>query len=198
MHVPLEWLKEFVAIRVAPQVLAKRMTMAGLEVTGIEQVDGGPVFDVEITPNRADWLSIIGVAREVLTLTRGLFDQVQLRYNAGEVLRNELLRTQIESAKAENAVLEADKQIILDTANLNILLGREAQQSLVLIDQFTYQPYDIDPDQLLTQALQQRTRRVRQTAGLRLGHPVADSVLEPEPGRDPRSEGRTDQARSRI
>ena len=109
----------------------------------------------------------IGVAREVLTLTRGLFDQVQLRYNAGEVLRNELLRTQIESAKAENAVLEADKQIILDTANLNILLGREAQQSLVLIDQFTYQPYDIDPDQLLTQALQQRPDLKAREAAIR-------------------------------
>ena len=109
----------------------------------------------------------IGVAREVLTLTRGLFDQVQLRYNAGEVLRNELLRAQIESAKAENAVLEADKQIILDTANLNILLGREAQQSLVLIDQFTYQPYDIDPDQLLTQALQQRPDLKAREAAIR-------------------------------
>src|SRR3989338_802386 len=109
----------------------------------------------------------IGVAREVLTLTRGLFDQVQLRYNAGEVLRNELLRAQIESAKAENAVLEAEKQITLDTANLNILLGREAQQSLVLIDQFTYQPQDIDPDQLLTQALQQRPDLKAREAAIR-------------------------------
>ncbi|HLD66633.1 MAG TPA: TolC family protein, partial [Pseudomonas sp.] len=109
----------------------------------------------------------IGVAREVLTLTRGLFDQVQLRYNAGEVLRNELLRAQIESAKAENAVLEAEKQITLDTANLNILLGREAQQSLVLIDQFTYKPQDIDPDQLLTQALQQRPDLKAREAAIR-------------------------------
>ncbi|MDP3723883.1 MAG: TolC family protein [Candidatus Omnitrophota bacterium] len=109
----------------------------------------------------------IGVAREVLTLTRGLFDQVQLRYNAGEVLRNELLRAQIEAAKAENAVLEADKQITLDTAALNILLGRDAQQSLALIDQFTYQPQDIDPDQLLTQALQQRPDLKAREAAIR-------------------------------
>jgi len=98
----------------------------------------------------------IGVAREVLTLTRGLFDQVQLRYNAGEVLRNELLRAQIESAKAENAVLDAEKQITLDTAALNLLLGKAAQEPLTLVDQFTYDPQDLDEDRLLTQALQQR------------------------------------------
>lgn len=69
MKIPLEWLKEYVAIRLKPEALAHRLTMAGLEVTGIEPVDGEPVFDVEITPNRADWLSIIGVAREVAALT---------------------------------------------------------------------------------------------------------------------------------
>ena len=109
----------------------------------------------------------VGVAREVLTLTRGFLDHVQLRYNAGEVLRNELLRAQIESAKAENAVLQAEKQVTLDTATLNILLGREAQEPLALIDQFTYQPHDIDPDQLLSQALQQRPDLKAREAAIR-------------------------------
>jgi cobalt-zinc-cadmium efflux system outer membrane protein len=109
----------------------------------------------------------VGVAREVLTLTRGLLDQVQLRYNAGEVLRNELLRAQIEAAKAENGVLQAEKQVTLDTAALNILLGYNAQDPLTLIDQFTYQPQDIDPDQLLTQALQQRPDLKAREAAIR-------------------------------
>ncbi len=69
MKVPLEWLKEYVPIRLAPKALAERLTMAGLEVTGIEQGPSGPVFDLEITPNRADCLSIIGIAREVAALT---------------------------------------------------------------------------------------------------------------------------------
>ena len=69
MKVPLEWLKAYVAIRLAPEALAERLTMAGLEVTGIEQGPSGPVFDLEITPNRADCLSIIGVAREVAAIT---------------------------------------------------------------------------------------------------------------------------------
>jgi outer membrane protein TolC len=98
----------------------------------------------------------VGVTREVLTLTRSFLDQVQLRYNAGEVLRNELLRAQIEVAKAENAVLQADKQIALDTAALNILVGQDAQALLMPSDELTYEPQDLDPDRLLAQAVAQR------------------------------------------
>ena len=69
MRVPLEWLKQYVTIRLKPDALAHRLTMAGLEVTGIASVDGQPVFELEITPNRADCLSIVGVAREVAAIT---------------------------------------------------------------------------------------------------------------------------------
>ncbi len=69
MKVPLEWLQEFVTIRLRPEQLAHRLTMAGFEVTAIERVHGEWVFSVEITPNRADCLSIMGIAREVAAIT---------------------------------------------------------------------------------------------------------------------------------
>ena len=69
MRVPLEWLKEYVQVRLRPEALAHRLTMAGVEVSGIARVDGEPVLDLEITPNRPDCLSIIGVAREVAAIT---------------------------------------------------------------------------------------------------------------------------------
>ncbi len=65
MKVPLEWLADYVPTKLKPEALAERLTMAGLEVTGIEH----DVLDLEITPNRADCLSIIGVAREVAAIT---------------------------------------------------------------------------------------------------------------------------------
>jgi phenylalanyl-tRNA synthetase beta chain len=70
MRVPLEWLKEFVAITLKPAALAERLTLAGLEVTAIEGAGEAAIFEIEITPNRPDWLSIIGVAREVAAITR--------------------------------------------------------------------------------------------------------------------------------
>ena len=36
MRVPLGWLREFVDVDLAPEVLAERLTMLGMEVKGIE------------------------------------------------------------------------------------------------------------------------------------------------------------------
>ncbi|OGW24891.1 MAG: phenylalanine--tRNA ligase subunit beta [Nitrospirae bacterium GWC2_42_7] len=65
MRVSLEWLKDFVEIKAEPSEVAARLTMAGLEIEGIESVEGDTVFEVNVTPNRPDCLSILGVAREV-------------------------------------------------------------------------------------------------------------------------------------
>jgi len=60
MKVPLSWLKEYVDAPGSPQELAKLLVMAGV---GIESIEGD-VLDLEITANRADLLSMLGVARE--------------------------------------------------------------------------------------------------------------------------------------
>lgn len=65
MKAPIEWLKAYVPIALAPKALAEKLTMAGLEVTGIDH----DVLDLEVTPNRADCLSMIGIAREIAVAT---------------------------------------------------------------------------------------------------------------------------------
>jgi phenylalanyl-tRNA synthetase beta chain len=69
MKFTYNWLKDFVDIKLKPEALAQRLTMAGLEVKGIEEKQGDFVFEAEITSNRPDWLSVIGVAREVAAIT---------------------------------------------------------------------------------------------------------------------------------
>lgn len=65
MRVSFEWLKEFVDIKDNADEVAHRLTMIGLEVEAVEQVDGDVIFEVNVTPNRPDCLSIIGIAREL-------------------------------------------------------------------------------------------------------------------------------------
>ncbi|MDP2941482.1 MAG: phenylalanine--tRNA ligase subunit beta, partial [Candidatus Omnitrophota bacterium] len=69
MKVTYNWLKEFVDIRIAAGALAEKLTMAGLEVVSLEERAGDFIFEIEITSNRPDWLSVIGVAREVAAIT---------------------------------------------------------------------------------------------------------------------------------
>src|SRR5439155_3359719 len=60
MKVPLSWLKEYVDAPASPKELSMLLVMAGVGVESIE----GDVLDLEITANRADLLSMLGVARE--------------------------------------------------------------------------------------------------------------------------------------
>jgi len=69
MKITYNWLKDFVEIKISPEALADKLTMAGLEVTSLEKRDGDFVFEIEITSNRPDWLSVIGIAREIAAIT---------------------------------------------------------------------------------------------------------------------------------
>lgn len=64
MKLPIEWLREFVETPLSDDALAAALTMAGLEVEETTDSDDGPVFHTKVTPNRGDWVSVLGTARE--------------------------------------------------------------------------------------------------------------------------------------
>ena len=79
MKVPFEWLQEFVVIKLDPQELAKRLTMRGLEVEGLETITpsfkgviAATIKSVEKHPN-ADNLSVcvVNTGKEDLTIVCG-------------------------------------------------------------------------------------------------------------------------------
>ncbi len=69
MKLPLNWLKDYIDPKLSTDALIERLTMAGLEVESVESVGGDTVFEIEITPNRPDALSILGLAREIGAIT---------------------------------------------------------------------------------------------------------------------------------
>ena len=64
MKLPIEWLREFVETPLSDDALAAKLTMAGLEVEETTASEDGPVFHTKVTPNRGDWVSVLGSARE--------------------------------------------------------------------------------------------------------------------------------------
>src|SRR5205814_1238870 len=89
MRIPLSWLAEFVTWSGPAAALAERLTMAGLKIEAIEEVGqldrrivagrrpavaalpgiADTVLEAEVTPNRGDCLSVLGVAREVAAVS---------------------------------------------------------------------------------------------------------------------------------
>ena len=68
MRLVLSWLKEFVDVQASAAEVAQTLALRGFEVASIESLEGGDsVIDFEVTANRPDALSVIGLAREVAT-----------------------------------------------------------------------------------------------------------------------------------
>jgi phenylalanyl-tRNA synthetase beta chain len=70
MKVTYNWLKEFVDVSVTPEEIASRLALSGTNIAGIENGPHGAVIDAEITSNRPDCLSMLGIAREVGAIYR--------------------------------------------------------------------------------------------------------------------------------
>ncbi|HOL55415.1 MAG TPA: phenylalanine--tRNA ligase beta subunit-related protein, partial [bacterium] len=68
MKILYSWLKDFVDIDVPPEEVAYKLTMAGLEIEEIEEIEDDYILDVSIPANRGDCQSILGVAREISAL----------------------------------------------------------------------------------------------------------------------------------
>jgi phenylalanyl-tRNA synthetase beta chain len=67
MKVLFSWLKDFVDVPGTAADVAARLSVRGFAVEGIEGSGGDAVIDFEVTANRPDCLSVLGLAREVAT-----------------------------------------------------------------------------------------------------------------------------------
>jgi len=69
MKVTYNWLKEYLELKASPQELAQKLTMAGLNVESLAPAGGDWVYDIEVTSNRPDCLSVAGIVHEVAAVT---------------------------------------------------------------------------------------------------------------------------------
>ncbi|MSO23397.1 MAG: phenylalanine--tRNA ligase subunit beta [Acidobacteria bacterium] len=67
MKISYLWLKQFVDCDASPRQLADDLSMVGVVAEGLEQAGSDTILDLDITSNRPDCLSHVGVAREAGT-----------------------------------------------------------------------------------------------------------------------------------
>jgi len=73
------WLQEYVDIKITPEELGEKLTEAGLGCEKIIKTSDDTILELEITPNRPDCLSIIGVAHEVAAISGAKLKYPKLR-----------------------------------------------------------------------------------------------------------------------
>src|SRR5215218_2843778 len=68
MDISYNWLRELTGVAVPPRELAERLTMAGLAVDAVRESGDDFVLEFDLTSNRPDCLSHVGIAREAAAL----------------------------------------------------------------------------------------------------------------------------------
>ena len=67
MKVPLSWIREFVDVTASAEEIGTLMGVRGLALEGLEPHGDDVVMDFDVTANRPDCMSVIGIAREIAT-----------------------------------------------------------------------------------------------------------------------------------
>ena len=62
--IPNSWLKDYLETDASPKQFAEAMSLTSVSIERIDEIDGDHVFDIEVTTNRPDLMSIEGIARE--------------------------------------------------------------------------------------------------------------------------------------
>jgi outer membrane protein TolC len=92
-------------------------------------------------------------AEQDVELARDYLKMAQIKLEAGDVARVEVLRARVEVAKAENSVRVAANEVRLAKAKLNFLLARKKYEPLEIAGEFRRQGPDFSLDQLREEAL---------------------------------------------
>ncbi len=124
--VPQNWLKEIVKTNKNISDIANLLTLRSSSVEYIKNIEGDFVLDIEITPNRGDNLSILGIARELTAILKAEKQKVIFNNPLKDVYtenfaNKDLLKVQIENPKLsprftacviENITIKESPQII--------------------------------------------------------------------------------------
>lgn len=66
--IPDTWLREYLDTKATPEEIQKYLSLCGPSVERIETIEGELVYDIEVTTNRVDMMSVVGIAREAAAI----------------------------------------------------------------------------------------------------------------------------------
>ncbi len=92
MLVSWNWLSQYVNLDMSPDELATRFALSGLNHESTTMFSGDPVIDLEVTSNRGDCLSHIGIAREAAVLYQRQVCMPKIELRESEELASKVLR----------------------------------------------------------------------------------------------------------
>ena len=92
------------------------------------------------------------MADENLNILRQFFSRVQQRFQSGQALKNDVQRAKIALFEAENSYLSAEKELKINKARLNLLLGRAMDNLFEIEEELKDEELRLDLQELTQEA----------------------------------------------
>ncbi len=146
IELPVKWWMRNQIATNEVQTAEMYFELARLEKSTVAKKAYGEVLATEREKELAD---------DNLVLAEDFLRKARVRLDAGDVSRIEVLRAQIEVANAQRDTLQASKNLLMAKAELNLLMAREAHAPLILTDELTFAPIDLDIESLKTMMAEQ-------------------------------------------
>jgi phenylalanyl-tRNA synthetase beta chain len=133
MKILVSWLREFVDVSASPDEIARTMSVRGFAVESIEPMgDDDAVLDFEVTANRPDCMSVMGMAREVATayglrlrrsaasgaIPSGSPGGPRLREGSGEAGRSQAEAAERSAPHLLKTVAKSDVDVVIENPEL--------------------------------------------------------------------------------
>ncbi|MCA9368664.1 MAG: phenylalanine--tRNA ligase subunit beta [Pseudomonadales bacterium] len=77
--IPHTWLKEHLETEADPKTIQKNVSLCGPSVERIYDIEGDNVYDIEVTTNRVDSMSVRGIARETAVILKQFDIKAELK-----------------------------------------------------------------------------------------------------------------------
>ncbi len=95
--IPDSWLRKYLDTKAAPADLAKYLSLCGPSIERIKKTDDGDsVYSIEVTSNRVDSASVVGIAREAATILPRFGIKAEFKNSKNQKLKtNYKLKTKV-------------------------------------------------------------------------------------------------------
>lgn len=104
--VPDSWLRDFLVTEATPEEISKYVSLCGPSIERMHRIGKEIVYDIEVTSNRPDSMSVVGVAREASAILR--------RFGIKAILNEDPYLITTKSFVKQNSKL-SKKQLIIET-----------------------------------------------------------------------------------
>lgn len=142
------------------RVLEAQMAKGGVDIAKGDLMTVWAHARKEVTELYASVLSeekALGVSKDNLEVTRQFLSKVESRFQSGKALQSDVIRAKIEVSRSQNELLINEKNLKILKGRLNIVLGNEVKESIVLVDDFSYEAFKHKYDSIKEQAFNNRS-----------------------------------------